>query len=212
MKRILLPVILLLILASCQNYVSYKVTFTDPGNLEKGSDVFVNEEIAGKVIDVKKEDNKHVVTVGLANEYRNRITKGTAFYMSDRKKDTKIIIVPGSPDNEIIEEGTTFSGKTEFEYSLRKGVDNIKEDVKTFFESEDWKKFRDDFETDLNKALDKGDEQIKENLPVLKEKWEDFLQKMDEQFGDDMKEKVLPFIDSLGQKLKDLENKADEGE
>ncbi len=207
MKKYILPLLILFILASCDNYITFKATFADPGNLEKGSDVFVNDEIAGKVISVEQGEHKYTVTMGIADSYRKVITKGTAFYLVDKNTEARIVAVPGSLDNDLLEEGTTVKGKTEFEYSLRKGVDNLKNDVEMFFKSDEWNEFRQNFENDLNEALKKGNDQIEENLPGLKEKWNNFIEKMDEEFGDDMREKVLPFVDSLGNKLKDLEDK-----
>ncbi len=201
MKKILLPLILIIIiLSSCDKVIELNLIYYDIGNLNSESYVYLEDGIIGKVIEVKRSEEIYNVKIVIDREYEEYITTETEFFLINKKKTAKIIAKNSGNKGELLKNGAVIKGKNEFEYHLSKGFGKIKNSTEMFFKSEEWKGFR----KKIDQVIEKGMEKSEKRFPEINDQINEFLEKFNERYDETMKDKVQPFLDTLIMDLNEI--------
>ena len=82
-----------IILFSCANSNKITVAFTEVGLLRKGSTVYTGEIPIGKVVNYKSNKNHDTIFIALKINNKNKIPKGSIFYIDENLIGNSKIIV-----------------------------------------------------------------------------------------------------------------------
>lgn len=198
MKRILLiAVILMMVITGCKNALVLDIRFDDAGKLAKEDNVLLGDTLIGKVAEVRNYSDYSIAKIGISSEYEEMVDRNTSFYLMDKNEDAHILAVPGKKRGEPLQDNELVAGKSEAEYYLQKGFGSITERVREFFGSDEWQQFTESLENLVEKGVRSGKKELDENYPELQKEINEFIEKMEEKYGEEINEKVLPQIDSF---------------
>ncbi|MCK4353257.1 MCE family protein [candidate division WOR-3 bacterium] len=190
--------------ASCGfKRANFTILFKDASNLKKGAPVFLNETEIGKVTRIKLQDGETAVRVQISGEYKDRIKEKSSFYILGSEDGTHIQVMVLDESSPSLKSGSTVKGSSKSEYWMRKGTEKAKgwikkgiEKTQEFFESDEWKEFKDKMKKKLKNATKKGEEELKKQLPELKEEAKELYQRAKEQ-SPEVAARAKVYIDSL---------------
>lgn len=193
MKKYILPIIIILVLiAGCENAIKLHVLFDDIGMLNSSTLVYYNDEAIGKVSNVQKTDNnKYSVEIFVDREYDEWITDKTEFYLISKDEDPRIIMV-SNKGNEL-EDNAVFEGKDELAYRIREAIKALQDMVGNIFGSEEWELLKES----VDEFVEKGYEEGREHFPQINDNLKEFFNEFNEKYGKKLEMNIGPYIDSL---------------
>lgn len=198
--------------ASCSSKrMVFTILFKQIGDLKKGSPVFLDIVQVGKVTGINKQKGKIAVRVQIFGGYKDQIKMKSAFYILDSGEKTHIYVETIDESSAPLASGSVVKGSPKYKYWLskdrreavkeliEKGVDKATE----FFESDEWRKFRDDMKKNVKEAGEKGRKELKKRLPQLKEQAKEFYERVKTQSPKEAA-RAKAYLDSL---FKEVENR-----
>ncbi|MGE3063280.1 MAG: hypothetical protein AB7T10_06560 [bacterium] len=203
MKRMLMALIMLFVLTSCAAPLKLKVKFVGETGIMPRSDVMLEDEVIGKVTKVESDEKKTIVSIIIDPKYRDKMNTKTLFFRVGEKDDERVmVILREGNDAVMLKDGDSVDGMGEvMYYSLRSGK-SVTNKVKEFFESREWKEFREDVSGKIKSAFDATKEELDEETYEIRQKAVEFIEKMKEKYGEDFADRVMEFTDSVIEEMK----------
>ncbi|RLC49545.1 MAG: hypothetical protein DRZ79_05830, partial [Candidatus Cloacimonadota bacterium] len=94
-----------------------------------------------------------------------------------KNKNTKILAVLDTPNTKRLPNNCRIKGYQQKDYwihistkTTKKILDHTVQKTKEFFQSNEWKKFKEEASRQINKAAQKGKQELDKQLPKLREK------------------------------------------
>ena len=198
MKKALFLFMLLLVLASCDNYMKLKIKFDGKTNIMPRSAVMYEDTVIGTVERVETDEKSSTVYVLINPDYRKRMNTGTMFFRVKEKESEKVMVLFNDKDEyDLLVDGQAVDGMEEFMYHVAKVAKGITEKVREFFQSKEWTDFQSSITEKINRAYETAKDEFGEDAKEVREDIDKFIKDMDEKYGKDIGEKIREFADSL---------------
>lgn len=199
--------------ASCSSKrMVFTILFKQGGDLKKGSPVFLGSVQVGKVTGINKQKGKMAVRVQIFGGYKDQIKMKSAFYILGSGEETHIYVETIDESSPPLATGSVVKGSAKYKYWLskdrkkavkeliEKGIDKTVE----FFQSDEWRNFRDDMKKNISEAGEKGRKELKKQLPQLKEQAKEFYERVKAQSPKEAA-RVKAYVDSLFKEAEESE-------
>lgn len=197
-RLFMVTLIISAVFISCTNYMNVKLKFDEIGSLAPRANVMIEDTVIGKVTSIESEGGNYIVKLSIDDDYANRMNVHTKFFLLDKNSDAKIVVITDNGgDAKIIESTDIVQGYGELMYYALKSLEEISKSAEKIFRSEEWLNFQKKLQKDVDEVIEKGKNEYNTKKPELEKRINDFLDKMEEKYGEEAKGILKPFIDSI---------------